>query len=93
MRILACLGFLLSATAANAHSVAADVNREAKAVTLTGPTATATMQVARAFTSVIYTTTVARSGGYRPMGNAGYRPTGSGGYRPMGSSGYHPTGH
>ena len=70
MRVLACLGFLLAATAADAQTYTTVVNRDAKTVTTTGPTATiTTTQIARTGSSATYTTTVSRTGGYQPMGS------------------------
>jgi hypothetical protein len=78
MRFLACLGFLLAATAANAQTYTTVVNRDAKTVTTTGPTATVTTtQTARTGSTATYTTTVNRTGG-------GYQPMGAGGYNLMG---------
>jgi hypothetical protein len=78
MRVLACFAFLLAATAANAQTYTTVVNRDAKTVTTTGPTATVTTtQTARTGSSATYTTTVNRTGGYQPMGAGGYNPMGN----------------
>src|SRR3954449_2303966 len=80
MRVLACFAFLLAATAANAQTYTTVVNRAAKTVTTTGPTATVTTtQTARTGSTATYITTVNRTGG------GGYQPMGAGGYNPMGS--------
>ena len=78
MKAVFCLGFLLAATGANAQTYTTVVNRDAKTVTTTGPSATVTTtQTARTSSGATYTTTVApRSGGYQPMGGSGYNPTG-----------------
>jgi hypothetical protein len=77
MKVWICLGSLLAATAANAQTYTTVVNREAKTVTTTGPTATATtVQTARTGTTATYTTTITRTGGYQPMGPGGYKPMG-----------------
>jgi len=78
MKTVFCLGFLLATTAANAQTYSTVVNRDAKTVTTTGPSATVTTtQTARTSSGATYTTTVTpRSGGYQPMGSSGYNPTG-----------------
>ncbi|MGD0851325.1 hypothetical protein [Bradyrhizobium sp.] len=89
MKILTCLGFLLAATAANAHPYVTAVDRDANTPAFTGPAAAAVGPAARPTARSIETTTVAR---YQPTGSSGYHPTGSGGYHPNGAGGYHPTG-
>ena len=79
MRFFVCFGFLLAATAAQAQTYTTVVNRDAKTVTTTGPTATATtVLTSKSGSAATYTTTVTRNGG------SGYQPMGSGGYSPMG---------
>jgi hypothetical protein len=77
MRAFVCFGFLLAATAAQAQTYTTVVNRDAKTVTTTGPTATATtVLTSRSGNSATYTTTVTKTGGYQPMGSGGYKPMG-----------------
>jgi hypothetical protein len=83
MRVLACLGLLLSATAAHAQGYTTITNRDTKSVTTTAPNGTTatTTQAAQTSSGATYVTTISRPG-YQPMGANGYRPTGD--YHPMG---------
>jgi hypothetical protein len=78
MKVLVCFGFLLAATAANAQTYTTVVDRDAKTVTTTAPNGTTatTTQVSRSSSGATYTTTIARPGGYQPMGSSGYQPMG-----------------
>jgi hypothetical protein len=78
MRFFICFGFLLAASAAQAQTYTTVVNRDAKTVTTTGPTATATtVLTSKSGSTATYTTTVTKNGG------SGYQPMGTG-YNPMG---------
>jgi cation transport regulator ChaC len=83
MRVLACLGLLLSVTAAQAQGYSTVINRETKSVTTTAPNGTTatTTQAAQTSSGTTYVTTISHPG-YQPMGAKGYRPTGD--YHPMG---------
>jgi hypothetical protein len=75
MKAFLCLALLLAASAAQAQSYTAAVNRATNGVTVAGGYTTMT-QISHSSSGATYTTTVTRSGGHQPMGNGGYNPMG-----------------
>jgi len=76
MRILACLGFVLVASAASAQTYTT-ISRTTHSTTTSGGSFTEpAKQVSRTTNSVTHITTVTRKGGYQPMGSNGYHPMG-----------------
>jgi hypothetical protein len=74
MRVLACLGFLLVATAAQAETWTTTTNRETQTVTTNGSGyTTTTRQVSRSSSTTTTYSTVSRPHGYQPAATIRFR--------------------
>lgn len=76
MRIVACVGFLLAATAAQAQTYTTIVDHDTRTTTMSGPTGTVSVRSSTYGGKTTYVTTVTKTGAYQPMGAGGYRPMG-----------------
>jgi hypothetical protein len=75
MRVLACLGFVLAATTAQAETWTTTTNSESRTVTNYGSGyTTTTNRVSRSSTTTTTYRTASRPHGYQPMGPGGYHP-------------------
>jgi hypothetical protein len=84
MRTLACLGFVLVVTSANAQT-GTTVDHETHTVTTTSPEHPASSKIQAAHTAnpTISTTTATKSGGDQPMGDGGDKPVDADSNRPV----------